>query len=230
MDHTPAPRRPRDWRTRAALSQPTAAPDRDAASSFDVRPRPALRTRPASATVEAAGVVTSESPAPWVRDAPGTRIVRMASWLAIGTALLTTGVGSVLLATLVGLLLVPLVLLVVIGLVARALGLGGSLLPTLLSFGLFRPRPRGRQGEPGSQLTVRRPDGSVEEWVLATSRRIPAGTPIRVWGPALAGRRSAWFLSVADGPIIATRGSLAATVVGVAGAFALVAVLVGLVP
>lgn len=160
------------------------------------------------------GVVTSELEAPWYTRAGGARTLGCLSLLTYVVALAVAGrLAALATATVISLL--PLLLLLSVFCVVVSMLPGGRFLAVaMLGVGLRGAgRARGNPGSttPGRQLTLTGAAGEVEEVLVASSRRLPAGTSIRVFGPRLLGRRHAWFVR-SQGGLVPSRGVVPALV------------------
>lgn len=207
----------RDWRARVGGGGPVRPAPRDTRGRSERGP---LRTT---------GRVTSEVEAPWLARAGGTGAVRGVAVLVLLGVLLGSGaVGAVLGALVVLLLPFVLVFVVLAWFVGRVPGLpflGGALLAGGLRAGARSGG--GRAGPvPGRQVTLVHADGSSGELLVASSRRLPAGTLLRVWGPAVLGRRHVWAARFPGGMLVA-RGVVSAGVLAVLASCALLALAIG---
>lgn len=190
-DHLPPP----DWRRRVA-------------SATSATPRP-----PAPATGSGLlcgrGTVTSEQEAWWVRSAPGTGVVRFGCVLVGIAVLVATGALARFATGAAGALAPYAVLLVVLVMLLGAVPVAG-VVRLVLGLGLLGLRRAGGPGPavaPGRQLTVATARGE-EEVVLATARRIPAGSRVTVLGPRWFGCRHAWAVRYGAGRLVVARGVL----------------------
>lgn len=189
---------------------------RDRISRSSTRPNPDLHAVPQRKFWSTEGVVTSELEAPWYTHAGGTRGLLNLALLTYLAALAVSGqLAGIVTAILAW--LAPLVALVLILVVLTRMLPGGGLISTaLIGAGIRGVGGFHRHASPvapGRQITLVRPPGDTEEVLVASSRRLPAGTPIRVIGPRLLGRRHAWFVRSLGGSLIASRGVTSSVVV-----------------
>lgn len=195
-DHHP------DWRTRLAPSHsPTAQ---------------SLASTPRSRSFRVDGMVTSELEAPWHERAGGTREIKLLAALLLVLTMVVTGqISALFTAMTVALVPVLLVLLVAVALIRM---LPGGRLFTGLALGgglrAMRGHPQVPRFSPGRQLTVETSSGDSEEVLVASTRRLPAGSRLRVLGPQFMGRRHAWLIRLASGGTVIGRGVIS-TVLGV---------------
>ena len=184
-----------DWRRRIARAN-TRTPS----------PRPAA---PARRFMSSEGVVTSELEAPWHTRAGGTRPLLRLSILSYVAALAVSGQLAAIF-TMMAIALMPFGLLIVIVFVMVDMMPGGRFIAgTLVGAGLrgsVNARHRTRAEAPGRQLTIASATGDTEELLVASSRRLPAGTGVRAIGPRIFGRRHAWFVRPAGGGLVASKG------------------------
>ena len=183
-----------DWRTRLTPARPPTH-----------RPLPPTPQRQMFALD---GVVTSELEAPWHECAGGTSELK---WLAVGMLLLAMAVTGQLSALFTGLTmaLVPVMLILLLTLALIRMLPGGRFFAGLaLGGGLrsMRGQHHAPRAHPGRQLTVETETGATEEVLVASTRRLPAGSRLRVLGPRLMGRRHAWLIRPASGGAVIGRG------------------------
>lgn len=209
--HRPAP----DWRTRVAgRPAPYAAP----------------RTGSRPLPLRVVGTVTSEAEAPWLARAGGTRLVLVSALVGLVVALAITGQLVPLVLAVVVLLLPLLVVLVMLFVLAGMVPGGRFLAGGMVGAGLRRAgsaRLRAAISSPGRQLTVASGDGLTEEVLVASSRRLPAGTAVSAYGPRVLGRRHAWLVRPHHGGLVVARGVAGAALVAPACALVAVALLLG---
>lgn len=215
------------------MTHPNDAPDwRDRLSPGAPAPVHLPAPRSPRAFWSAAGVVTSELEAAWESRAGGSRALLHLSVLTYVGSLAVSGQLGVLLTSL-AVAVLPLVALVVVILVVLSLLPGGRFVAGALAAmgvrGVAGARRQPGPSSPGRQLTLASPSGEVEEVLVASSRRLPAGTTVRVFGPRLLGRRHAWFVRPEGGGLVTSRGALAAVAVAPALLVLSVLTLVGAV-
>lgn len=162
------------------------------------------------------GVVTSELEAHWHTRAGGSRALLHVSILSYAVALAVSGQLAALFTKLTAALL-PLVMLVVIVFVIAGMVPGGRFIAGAVMGvglrGLGGVRREPGPAAPGRQLTVAGRTGELEEVLVASSRRLPAGTSIRAFGPRILGRRHAWFVRSQGGRLVPSHGAVSAVVI-----------------
>lgn len=184
-----------DWRTRIA---PT--------NSRIPSPRSA---DPAPGFMSTDGVITSEMEAPWHTRAGGTRAVLLLSLVTLFVTLTASGQLAAVFAT-AAIDLMPLALMIVIMLVIANILPGGRFIAGAIvgagARSVASARHRPRVDVPGRQLTIACSTGHTEEVLVASARRLPAGTRLHAIGPRIFGRRHAWVVRLAGGGLILSRG------------------------
>ncbi len=105
-------------------------------------------------------------------------------------------------------------------LIGSMLGAAASMSGAVVGAAVRNGRPAASQpGVQPTSLHCRRPNGSVTEVRVAQACNIPPGSHIRVFGPTLLGRRSAWWLRVHEtNQLIVAGGWLSSLVMLVATA------------
>jgi len=191
-----------DWRTRIAQSTTRGSVQ-----------HPSSRDR---GLMSAEGVVTSELEAPWHTRAGGTRALLHLSIVSYVVALAVSGQLAAIF-TMMAISLMPLVVLIVIVFVMANMLPGVRFIAGALMGAGVRGVGSARRGPkvvaPGRQLTIAAPTGETEEVLVASSRRLPAGTHVKAIGPRLFGRRHAWFVRPAGSGLVASKGVASATLV-----------------
>ncbi len=201
---------PPDWRSRVAGSgrnEPYVA--------GSGRNQPSDPRRAPSNQFVITGRVISESEAPWLHRAAGTRPLAFVLLVAVLLAALASGVLASIMAGVVAILLPFLLLFVLVAYVAGRIP-GLRFLGGLASFGAWRARPPRAAAAtvPGRQLLVSTADGRTEELMVASARRFPAGTEVTAFGPQLAGRRHVWAIRPTGHTFSWSRGVLPLMVFG----------------
>jgi hypothetical protein len=191
-----------DWRDRLTHRQPT--------------PVPVSASGPSRGLWSSEGVVTSELEADWEVRAGGSRaVLRLSILTYLGSLAVSGQLGA--LVTSFSAAILPLVVLVAVLVVLVSLLPGGRFVAGALVAsgvrGFSGARRRPGLNPPGRQITLAKPAGGVEEVLVASSRRLPAGTTVQAFGPRLLGRRHAWFVRPKGGGLVAARGAVSAVVV-----------------
>lgn len=199
------------------MTQPNDPPDwRDRITHRQPAPVPVWASRPSRGLWSTEGVVTSEREAVWETRAGGSRALLRLSVVAYLGALAVSGQLGALLTSFAVAVLPLVVLVVVIVVLASRLPGGRFVAGALAGVGVRGIAGAHRQPgphAPGRQITLAGPSGEVEEVLVASSRRLPAGTTVQAFGPRLLGRRHAWFVRPQGGGLVASRGAVAAVVV-----------------
>ncbi|WP_159623738.1 hypothetical protein [Ruania rhizosphaerae] len=159
-------------------------------------------------------MVTSELEAPWYERAGGTTGLK---WLAVGLLVLAMAVTGQITALFnaLAMALVPVVLVLLVAMALIRMLPGGRFFTGLaLGGGLraMRGHSQAPRTPPGRQLTVETRAGDTEEVLVASTRRLPAGSHIRVLGPRLMGRRHAWVIRPASEGTVLARGVLSTAI------------------
>lgn len=198
------------------MTHPNDVPDWRDRLTHQATPVPASASRPSRGLWSSEGVVTSELEADWEVRAAGSRaVLRLSILTYVGSLAVSGELGALL--TSFSVVVLPLVALVVVIVILVSLLPGGRFVAGALVgasvHGLSGARRGPRPNAPGRQITLAGPSGDVEEVLVASTRRLPAGTSVRAFGPRLLGRRHAWFVRPQGGGLVASRGAVAAVVV-----------------